>query len=181
MHAEPHHTAEELRRLAARQTTPRLWRRSRRIILAAPGQSAAKIATAQGRTPRSPVMGPPPQRRWGRRPGRSPRARRRAPARPRRAPPAPGEDRGRPDPRGRRLRLPRPRHPPRPRRRVRRRAGRACRLRPAPSPGTLLADAAADPPQDRPRGGGAFKKMLPRQNVWVRSGSGRALLHERGL
>src|SRR4051812_35838356 len=53
MHIEPHHCAEELQRLAARQTTPRLWRRFRAIILAAAGQSAAAIAAALGCTPRS--------------------------------------------------------------------------------------------------------------------------------
>lgn len=53
MHIEPHHTAEELRRLASRQTTPRLWRRFRAIILAEAGQSAAKIAAALGCTPRA--------------------------------------------------------------------------------------------------------------------------------
>ena len=53
MHVEPHHTAEELRQLAARQTTPRLWRRFRGIILAEAGQSAAAIAAALGCTPRA--------------------------------------------------------------------------------------------------------------------------------
>lgn len=53
MHVEPHHTAEELQQLAARQTTPRLWRRFRGVILAAAGQSAAKIAAALGCTPRA--------------------------------------------------------------------------------------------------------------------------------
>ena len=53
MHIEPHHTAEEIQQLAARQTTPRLWRRFRAIILAAAGQSAAKIAAALGCTPRA--------------------------------------------------------------------------------------------------------------------------------
>ena len=53
MHIEPHHTAEELERLAARQTTPRLWRRYRGILLAAGGMSAAKIAAALGCTPRA--------------------------------------------------------------------------------------------------------------------------------
>jgi transposase len=53
MHIEPHHTAEELDRLTARQPTPRLWRRFRAILLAAGGQSAAKIAAALGCTPRA--------------------------------------------------------------------------------------------------------------------------------
>jgi transposase len=53
MHIEPHHTAEELRRLAARPMTPRLWRRFRAIILAEAGQSAAAIAAALGCTPRA--------------------------------------------------------------------------------------------------------------------------------
>lgn len=53
MHIEPHHTAAELKQLAARQTTPRLWCRFRGIILAAAGQSAAKIAEALGCTPRA--------------------------------------------------------------------------------------------------------------------------------
>jgi len=53
MHIEPHHSAEELQRLVARQTAPRLWRRFRAIILAAGGQSAAKIAAALGCTPRA--------------------------------------------------------------------------------------------------------------------------------
>lgn len=53
MHVEPHHTTEELKTLAARQTTPRLWRRLRGVILAASGQSAAKIAAALGCTPRA--------------------------------------------------------------------------------------------------------------------------------
>jgi transposase len=53
MHIEPHHTADELQALAARQTSPRLWRRLRGIILAIGGQSAAKIADALGITPRA--------------------------------------------------------------------------------------------------------------------------------
>ena len=53
MHIEPHHSAEDLARLAARQTTPRLWRRFRGIILAASGLSAAGIAAALGCTPRA--------------------------------------------------------------------------------------------------------------------------------
>jgi transposase len=53
MHIEPRHTAEELHRLAAGQTTPRLWRRFRGIILATAGQSAARIAAALGCTPRA--------------------------------------------------------------------------------------------------------------------------------
>jgi putative transposase len=53
MHIEPHHTTEELQRLAARQTTPRHWRRFRAVILAAAGQSAATIAAALGCTPRA--------------------------------------------------------------------------------------------------------------------------------
>ena len=53
MHIEPRHPPEELQRLAARQTTPRLWRRFRAIILAQAGQSAAKIAAALGCTPRA--------------------------------------------------------------------------------------------------------------------------------
>ena len=53
MHIEPHQTAEELERIAARQPTPRLWRRFRAVILAEAGQSAAKIAAALGCTPRA--------------------------------------------------------------------------------------------------------------------------------
>lgn len=53
MHIVSHHTAEELDRLAARQTTPRLWRRFRAIFLASGGRSAAKIAAALGCTPRA--------------------------------------------------------------------------------------------------------------------------------
>jgi transposase len=53
MNIEPHQTAAELERLAARQPTPRLWRRFRGIVLAAGGQSAAKIAAALGCTPRA--------------------------------------------------------------------------------------------------------------------------------
>jgi transposase len=53
MHIEPHHTAKELQQLAARQKTPRLWRRFRGIILAAAGQSAASIAASLGCTPRA--------------------------------------------------------------------------------------------------------------------------------
>jgi transposase len=53
MHIEPHHTLEELQGLVARQTTPRLWRRFRGIVLAASGLSAAKIAAALGCTPRA--------------------------------------------------------------------------------------------------------------------------------
>lgn len=53
MHIEPHHTVEELERLAARQATSRLFRRLRGIALAARGESAAKIAAALGCTPRA--------------------------------------------------------------------------------------------------------------------------------
>jgi transposase len=53
MRIEPHHTLVELQRLAARQAAPRLWRRFRGIILAAEGQSAARIAAALGCTPRA--------------------------------------------------------------------------------------------------------------------------------
>src|SRR5258708_36337725 len=53
MHIEPHLTPEELQHRAARQVTPRLWRRVRGIVLAAGGQSAAKIAAALGCTPRA--------------------------------------------------------------------------------------------------------------------------------
>ena len=53
MHIEPHQTLEKLQQLAARQTTPRMWRRFRGIILAASGLSAAKIAAALGCTPRA--------------------------------------------------------------------------------------------------------------------------------
>jgi transposase len=53
MHIEPHHSPEELQKLAGRQTTPRLWRRFRGIILAASGLSAAKIAATLGCTPRA--------------------------------------------------------------------------------------------------------------------------------
>jgi transposase len=53
MHIEPHHTAEELQRLAARRATPALWRRFRGIILASEGQSATGIAAALGRTRRA--------------------------------------------------------------------------------------------------------------------------------
>ena len=53
MHVEPHHTPEELQKLAAGQATPRLWRRFRGIILASDGLSAAKIAAALGCTPRA--------------------------------------------------------------------------------------------------------------------------------
>ncbi len=53
MHIEPHLTPEELQHRAARQVTPRLWRRFRGIVLAAGGQSAAKIAAALGCTPRA--------------------------------------------------------------------------------------------------------------------------------
>ena len=53
MHIASHHSAEELQRLAARQTAPRLWCRFRAVILAAAGQSAAPIAAALGCTPRA--------------------------------------------------------------------------------------------------------------------------------
>src|SRR4051795_11265930 len=49
----PHDTVEGLERLAARQTTPRMFRRLRGIALAARGESAARIAAALGRTPRA--------------------------------------------------------------------------------------------------------------------------------
>jgi transposase len=53
MHIEPHHTREGLQKLAAGQTSTRLWRRFRGILLATAGQSAAKIAAALGCTPRA--------------------------------------------------------------------------------------------------------------------------------
>jgi Homeodomain-like domain len=53
MHIEPHHTLAELEQLAKRQTKPALFRRFRGIALAARGDSAAKIATALGCTPRA--------------------------------------------------------------------------------------------------------------------------------
>jgi transposase len=53
MHIESHHSLEELEKLGSRQPAPRLWRRFRAIILAARGQSAARIAAALGCTQRS--------------------------------------------------------------------------------------------------------------------------------
>ena len=53
MHIEPHHTPEELQKLAAGQTSSRLWRRFRGIIWATGGLSASKIAAALGCTPRA--------------------------------------------------------------------------------------------------------------------------------
>jgi transposase len=53
MHIEPHNTVEELERLTARQTTPRMFRRLRGIALAARGESAARVAAALGCTPRA--------------------------------------------------------------------------------------------------------------------------------
>jgi hypothetical protein len=46
MHVEPRHTANDLERLSALQTTPRPRRRSRAVVPAAVGRSAAALAAA---------------------------------------------------------------------------------------------------------------------------------------
>lgn len=53
MHLEPHHTLEELERLAKEQATPALFRRYRGLVLAKKGVSAARIAAALGCTARA--------------------------------------------------------------------------------------------------------------------------------
>src|SRR5262245_52786385 len=53
MRVATHHTAEELERLAARQSNPRAWRRFRGLILALRGELAERIAAALGCTARA--------------------------------------------------------------------------------------------------------------------------------